>query len=278
MRTLNPYLLLVGFLLCSTCQITFAHGDLHERIFHLTVLIDQQPDSSALYLHRGELRLQHETYSSALRDFETCEEMGIRSDRLYTGLARCHMNLDNGDRALWYVDRILQSKPRDVKALRLKGHVLSHLEDYAEAAEHYEQVITYANDVFTENFVEASIAWEKDGSKFARERASLILLKGIGVLGDLYVFHQRLVDLYKKYGDLDKALSHQTRIIENSKRKEQPYYKRGLIHLKAGNFQSAKADFEYANQAIKRLPERLRSTTASKDLQEDISLVFQQLE
>ncbi len=50
-------------------RILFPHGDQHQQISELSDLIIQDPDSTELYLERGELLLLHEDFEAARSDF-----------------------------------------------------------------------------------------------------------------------------------------------------------------------------------------------------------------
>ncbi len=250
--------------------LAFSHGDLHERILYHTFLIENHPDSAMLFLERGELYYQHESYEEALADFETYRSHGAISNRFYLSNAKANLKSGQLETAMASIDELLEIETNDVRALRLKGNVFEAMGRFTEAAGHYEKVISLAEKTFTENYFETSTAWEKAGTEEGFDHAVQVLEKGIEDLGPLLVLHDRLVSLHTDNGYFNEAIDWQNRILELSPRKERPYYDRAMIFLEMGDIESAKLDFDQAKQAISQLPVRIRNVESTRQLSAEI--------
>lgn len=257
-------------LIFISANFLYAHGDLHERIKKVSQEIKNHSDSAYLYLRRGELLFQHEDFKKSIRDFKTCAKLGLMSDRLEFGFAKSFEKMGKLEQSMDHLNQILTKEAKNVKALRIKGRILMKMERYAEAGSSFEEVIKYTDKTITENYLEASLAWEKSQEPEYSEKAINIIKTGILELGELMVFFDRLVELYLKEEDHKSALVYQSKIIEKSNRKERAYYKRALIYLDKGDQISAKSDLESSNQAIKHLPSRIKNNQAIIDLESDV--------
>lgn len=269
MKPLVQRIILLTFV-CSLLPKLHAHGDLHERIVAKTTEIETYPDSAFLYIYRGELHFQHESYEESIADYETAYALGYDDHRLDIDFAKTYDRLEEYELALTYLSKVLDDIPNHVIALRTQGKVLYNKGDYEKAAQSFEGVIAHAADLFTENYMEASRAWEACGSAFCMQKSVEALLNGKADLGNLFVFNHRLVSLYKSMEDYEQAIAYQDIIIESANRKERPLFERALINMEAGNLKAAKADLELARAAIYKLPIRLQHIMATKNLKTEI--------
>jgi len=253
-----------------SANFILAHGELDKRIKDVSAEIKANPDSAFLYLKRGELYYQHEEYKKSIRDFKKCSRLDYKDSRLLFGFAKSYKRLGKFTTSLNYVNNILANNAENVKALRLKGQLLFKLKKYSEAALNFEKVVEFATKTFPENYLEISQAWEKSSDKNALQKATDSIKKGILDLGELYVFYTRLIQLYLNFEDYDSVLVYQTKILENSLRKERASYSRALTYLKLGNTIAARSDLEMSLSAIDQLPERTKNNKAMKDLKTDV--------
>ena len=258
-------------------QPVYGHGDLHERILATSQEIEAHPDSSFLYLKRGELYYQHIEYKKAIKDFKKCSSQGYVSTRLHLGYAKAYKGMGKLNKAKEALFTILFEDEEDVRALRLLGSVFFKMGRYEEAAKAFEKVIQFADKTFTENYLEASFAWEKVESPLGMENAMKVIRTGIYHLGELMVFYDRLVELALKNQDYAAALEYQNKLIDLSNRKERVYYQRAKIQLEKGDKIAAKEDLNLATQAIEKLPARLKNIKSIKELESDIQTLLNSL-
>jgi len=265
----------IPFFLLISLHFIFAHGRLDKRIKEVSEEIKSNPDSAFLYLKRGNLYYQHDEFKKSIRDFKKCSKLEYKNSRLFFGFAKSYEGLEKFTTSLDYVNKILTDNAQDVKALRLKGQLLFKKKEYVEAANSFERVVEYADKTIPENYLEISRAWEESNDKEVLYRTSNSIKQGIEDLGELHVFYTRLIELYLEFGDYNSALVYQTKMLENSLRKEKAYYSRALIYLKKGNRIAAKSDLEKSLSAIDQTPERTKNNKAMKDLK---AIVLQSLE
>ena len=265
-------LIVIGiFFLTNTI---YCHGDLHTRIKEVTVEIKNHPDSAYLYLKRGELWLQHDRYNKSIKDFKSCLKLGYNPIRLELKLAESYERKTKWKKSLAHLNNILTKDEKNVKAWRQKGSVFMKVGKYADAGFCFEKLIQLAGKTIPENYIDASVAWEKSNTLEHRQKSIQAIEKGIVDLGELIVFFKRLKNLYLKYEDYKMSLFYQTKIIEKSNRKERAYYDRALIHIAFKNKTKAKLDLDNSYQALNLLPKRIKNNQAMVELE---SLIMKNL-
>lgn len=255
----------------------FGHGDLHERIEQVTVLIKKHPDSAYLFLQRGELYAQHEEFKKALRDFDICRKKGYRDVRLELNEATVYFDLAQFNKTVSITRSILEADSENVKAYRLCGLALLKLNQFEAAGEVLNKVFEYTSKALPENFYEASIAWEQCKTDECQCQTTQVIYTGMETLSNLRGFYDRLIEIALNRNDFSTALYYQSIVINEANRKEWPLYNRGLIHLQNGNQSKAKEDFLTAKKAIGQLKKRQRNQKAISDLLNAINNHLNQL-
>jgi tetratricopeptide (TPR) repeat protein len=157
----------------------FSHGDIHDRIIEVTKEIKVSPDSAYLFFKRGKLYFQHEDYSKSIKDLYKSEALGYRSIEQKLLFAKAYNGLDELDKAISFCDLILVDDARNVRALQVKAQSLVKQGKFYFAALQFEKVIEFSNEIFPENFIDASKAWELLNSDDGYKQATLIIIKGI---------------------------------------------------------------------------------------------------
>ncbi|HEY3387827.1 MAG TPA: hypothetical protein VGK46_15040 [Saprospiraceae bacterium] len=254
------------------------HGDDHEQIVALTKAIAQFPDSTELYMERGELYLLHEDPKAALADFSTCVQSNLINSRVYLGLSQSYLYLNQPDSALTYIDIALQLDQTNLAALETKGLILTQLSRFCESAEIYSLLSSSAQQPSPSIYLDASKAWLKCPETNANGQASLILIEGMSKMGRLHVLEKELVRVYLHEKRYEEALEVQTEIIQHWESKSKPYYERAEIYLLLGDQKSAKDDLNQAILSIDQLPARKSSTPAMVTLRHKIISLLKQLE
>lgn len=150
------------FALCLFCFVTtsnvFAHGDLHERIQKVTKQIKKHPDSAFLYVKRGKLYLQHESYKKSIDDLRKSKNLGYISIEQNLLFVKTYLQLEHYDKALNHTDVILQLSPQNVRAYKLKGDIYFRLKEFEESAKCFQEVINNAAQVLPENYIDTALA------------------------------------------------------------------------------------------------------------------------
>lgn len=247
------------------------HGDLHQRILEVTHEISERPDSAFLYFKRSKLYFEHENYTSAVSDLDTAAILnynGIICDLIY---AKSFQQLDQLDKAMSHVEQILQQDSINVNALKIKGKLFLDQQQYKEAAEQFNLVLKHVRRRLPENYLLAAKAHELDSLEKEPRKAITVLQKGIEDLGQLYIFHDEMINVYMKHSLFEEALKVQETIIKQAKRKEKSYYKAALISLQMQDLTLASEYLHRASSAIETLPTRLKTTPAIKQLKKNIS-------
>lgn len=248
------------------------HGDLHERIVALSEQIESDPDSSYLYLKRGELYFQHEVYDSSIIDFKKCEELGdFPKSRLYYSYAKSLNILEEDEMALSYLKKILDHDPNNVNTIRFTGKILAEQGRPCESISYLENVISFASKTMPINYLEVSQAYLDCNDNNAYKMSSQTLESGISELGPLMTFYNELVRISILYQEYEHAVEYQTAIIDLSNRKEFALLKRAELYYLMEQQPLALSDIKTSHKAIEELPERIKRNQSILKLKDKIT-------
>lgn len=253
-----------------TSNQSFAHGDISKRIKDISLSIKEYPDSTLLYHQRGVLYTQHGDFELALNDFDVCRSHNYNDVYLSLDVATVYLHIKNFKKASIEVDEVLCEQPSNMLALQLKGEILKQQEQYVIANEYFENALSINNHPKPENYIEIFNTWLLSKHIDANCNALKIIEKGIEKLGPLYVFKNQLIDFHLSNGDVSDAIDIQTELINTLNRKEHAYYNLALMKIDAGMTESAVNDLILAEDAIEKLPSKIKTLKATKQLYQNI--------
>ena len=257
------------------CTISFAHGDLDERIAAVSTEIEASPDSSFLFFKRAKLYYEHEDFSLAIEDLDAAAKLGHEGlvSNLY--YAKSYKGLEKYKQSIKYLDKILAQEPEYVRALKIKAEIYSIQEKYSASAALYQKVITHSIKTIPENYIQTSNAWLKADTEESFQNSIKVLEQGLSDLGNIYTLQHELKTAYLSKKKYKNALVIQETIIEQSARKERPYFEAGNICLSMEDPIQAKAYFTLALEAIQALHPKHRRLRVTKDLKKQIESKLQ---
>jgi tetratricopeptide (TPR) repeat protein len=263
--------LLIPFLLSPP------HGDLDLRIASISQSILAYPDSTELYLHRGELYVLHEEYTLALADFNRCSDDGMDNARLHSGLGHCHVAAAHAQDALLEFDKALQQDPDLFSIKEAKARLLLLMQQPCSSALLYEEILKEASHPGPSVFIDASLMWLQCTDMDGKQKSISVLQEGIERLGPLHVLQKEMVKRYVEMNDLKTAIGWQTNIIERSS-SASPLLDRAALHWKAHDGAAAMQDVQSAIIALNEMPAHRKSTpgiqqllTRANEMQKQIS-------
>src|ERR1041384_553853 len=134
------------------------------------------------------------------------------------------------------------------------------LHQYPLAAADFTRAIDLLPEPRTENYIERAQAQKSGGDLKAALNG---LDEGIAKLGPLVTLQLDAIELEMDLANYDGALKRLETLAGQSERKETWLARKGEILLKAGRTQEARAAFGESLQAIKQLPEPLRTTKST---------------
>lgn len=246
------------------------HGDIHERIIKVSKKIKKHPDSASLYFVRARLYYQHEDYKNSIKDLKKTTKLGISTIDQELLYSKTFLKLKDYSSSIYYAQKVLSKQPRHVRAIKLMAQNYQNLSKDEKSAIAYQDVITNSTKRLPENYVDASIAWEKLDSKVGYDNARKILRKGISDLGHLISFYHRLRELALNHKNYDEAIGVQKEIIVLLSRKEFAYFKLCELHLLNNDPVSALQSLNNSKASIKKLPQRSQNTSFIKELKTNI--------
>lgn len=243
-----------------------AHGPLHEQIDGLTRRIESAPDDATLYLRRGELRREHRDTEAALSDF-------ARAGRLDPSLAQVDLLrgktlLDAGltPAAIAALDRFLAARPDHADALAARARAHAVRGDSQAAARDYTLAIRHAAPPEPDHYLGRARALAAEGGESV-SAAIRGLDEGIARLGPLVSLTTTAIEIEQASGRNEAALARLNRLIDGAPRPETWLARRAELLAGIGRSREAAADCLAALAAIERLPQRVRDTRSSADLE-----------
>lgn len=128
-------------------------------------LIEQEPDRTEAYFRRGLVAYRLEDYQQAAEDFQrVMEENDDHPAELFLHTARCHLELDEPDRAFsCYQEYYEQGDPSD-EVIKEMANLARRLERWSQARQYYEYLKEHADEPLATDaeLALANIALERD--------------------------------------------------------------------------------------------------------------------
>jgi len=254
------------------------HGDYQPEIEALTAQLARHPRDIVALLRRGELYRDHgrgsvdtNDLAAARADFQRVLLLRPQEYLAEMGLARLDSDQGAWTAALDRVDRVLSRTNTLPSAHLLRAEILVHCHQSAAAVAEYDQGLKLLHEPRPETYL-------------ARARAQLAasptnvapvlagLDEGMSRLGPVPGLAQLALDLEIRQGNTDAALRRLDALAATSDRQETWLSRRGDLLIQAGRREAAKDAWNQALVEIDRLPERLRSTRAMRELRESLTV------
>jgi len=246
------------------------HGDIHERIVKISKEIKLDSSNAYLYFKRARLYYQHEEYKNSLKDLNKSSKLGISTPEQELLYSKTFLKLKDYNNSIYYAQKVLNKQPRHVRAIKLMAQNYQELSEDEKSAIAYQNVITNSAKRLPENYVDASIAWEKLNNEYGYVNAKKVIRKGIDDLGNLISFYNRLSEIALNQKDYVEAIKIQKEIITLVPRKEFAYFKLAELHQLNNDNVSAHQSLNQSKSCIKKLPQRNQNTSFIKELKESI--------
>lgn len=256
-----------------------AHQDVAEQIAALDRLLEARPDEAALYLRRGELYRIHGDWASAERDYLRARGLDAGLAAVEFCLGRLKLESADPESALEHLDRYLELRPADAKALLVRGRALVALGRHLAAADDFTAALAHAGEGFSqpEVYLERARALMAAGPDNV-ERALQGLDEGIDKLGEPVTLQLYAVDLEVGARRYDAALRRLDRLAAGSVRKEPWLLRKGAILEAAGRPDEAREVYTQAADAIAALPPARRNSRAAQRMELEVRANLERLE
>lgn len=242
-----------------------AHGSAHERIAQLTKLLRAHP-TARLHLERGEVLRAHGDWREALADYEKAARLDPKLAE--TDLCRGRALLDGGklDWARDSLDRYVKRRPAAAAGYLYRARTLARLGEPLAAAQDYTRLIARVKAPKPEYYLERARLLAGAGGAHV-DQALRGLDEGLARLGPVVTLESAAVEIEVDAGHWDAALARVDRIVARLDRKEAWTLRRAGILERAGRGKAARSAYADALRMIEALPERLRRTRATGELE-----------
>jgi len=254
-------------LVCISPLTVFAHEGISDQIREVNTQIRYDPKNPELYIKRGELYRVEQRWHAALADYKRASDLDPNLALVDFCKGRMYLDAGQPQIAKRYIDIFLKKKPDHAEGLIVRARILMKLHQYPLAAADFTRAIDLLPEPRPENYIERAQAQKSGGDLKAALNG---LDEGIAKLGPLVTLQLDAIELEMDLANYDGALKRLETLAAQSERKETWLARKGEILLKAGRTQEARAAFGESLQAIKQLPEPLRTTKSTTELEAQI--------
>jgi tetratricopeptide (TPR) repeat protein len=239
-----------------------AHDDVAVRIAALSAQLSTGRTADLL-VRRAELYRQAGKRTEALADLLAAEQLDASHPAV--DLVRAHVHFDAGrwTDATNAATSVLARAPSDSDALILRARAAVRLGDRSRALDDYSAALRAQPN--PDVYIERARAYDASSAR-GRQQALASLDEGIARLGPIVTLQLEAIHIEVALGRFDAALTRVDLLRAQASRHDAWLARRGAILEKAGRLEEARAAYAEALDALKRLPDRTRSTRASIEL------------
>lgn len=270
MKKINNQKKIVSIVFLLMTSFLFAHGSLTKRIKEKTVAIKKHPKNAKLYFDRGFLYEQHEEFHKAIKDYLKSEALGNTNVLLYYRKAQTYYKQKNYDAALKSSSLCLEKDSLDVKFHKLQAQILTQLNKYDKALNHYDFFIENTIDINPDDIIEISeIYLTKESENY--QKAIEVIDIGLDKLGkDTFTLQLKKLEYFERSWQFKKAIEQYNYFILSTDRREFWYFKKANYLFENKKTSDAKIAVQQAKAAVLILSDNVKNTAAIKALQNKI--------
>ncbi|NNF07025.1 MAG: hypothetical protein HKN21_09715 [Candidatus Eisenbacteria bacterium] len=252
-------------LLCLSFSTAWSHGAEHALIEAATKAIEEEPSRPELWLHRGELHREHQSFKKAAADYTKAESLGA-DPRLLT-LCRAELALDDSrpEACLQLLDH--EALARDIDGTRMRAAALFDLQKPEEAVRSLALALELDHESRPSHYLELALAYQDLGQT---EDGLSILDEGIEALGSVTSLELEAVAFEQQLKRFDAALARLDRLETQFQRKETLLVRRATVLRASGRELEAEAAYTEALLCIEALSPKLRKTDLVQQLEAEI--------
>ena len=267
--------IIIGF--CATLAASgsggapaVAHLGVDEQIAVVDKLLEAKPGDATLYLRRGELHRIHKDWNAAEKDYLQARKLNPDLPAVEFCLGRMKLEAGDPGQALEHLDRYLELRPTDAKALTTRGRALVKLGRSLAAAEDFTKALAHAGagPSQPEVYLERARALMAAGPQHL-DQALQGLDEGLQKLGEPVALQLYAVELEVGARRYDAALSRLDRLAAGSVRKEPWLMRKGAVLEAAGRPSEAREVYRQALDAIDALPASRRDNRAVERMEDE---------
>lgn len=260
---LNIYLIATGIL--ATQSTALAHGDAHELIQSVTLLISESPNNAALVLRRAELNFAHGDLQAAEDDYLQVRKLQPEETIVSLGLARIRLAQSREKEALTLLDAFLLHQSNHAGGRTLRAELLEKRGDWQRAEKDLRAAATASTEPQFAT-LHAQLL-ERHGRADDAVRA----LDATSVArGRVPVLEQLALDIQERAGLTQGALNRLDKMINQEPRPDIWIIRKAKLLQKAGRTEEARSAWNQAAVAFEKIPAQKRETKSNQALAKEI--------
>lgn len=262
----------------STSALSFAHGDLHTQIDEVTTEIvhmgnaaDPQSlnEKADLFTRRGRLYIEHKEYDNAKDDFVKALELNRKNANAHYFLGEIALrqgdNLRAQSEAETFLNMLENDAPGEMRGNHLKAMALMGLRNYEDAANALEKTIRTSVKPKPDYYLDLATCYSEVGST---NKAITALESGTNKLGDLPVFTDKLIEIYRADHNVDAALNLIDTQVAKGIRKPFLLVEKTALLLENQRVMEAQNAINEARDAVYELPAARQNSPALRALKD----------
>jgi tetratricopeptide (TPR) repeat protein len=256
-----------------------AHPEIEEQIRTVDSQIKKKPQDPALYLQRGELHRIHRDWSKAESDYLRALELDPEMLIVEYCLGRMKLESGEPEQARVLLDRFLEKRPADSRALVARGRALEQLGKHSAAAEDLSNAIKHASEANLRPglYLERARSLMAAGPQHL-DKAIAGLDEGLERLGEPVALQLYAVELETAAKRYDAAIRRIDRLASQASRQEPWLMRKGAILEAAGRQTAALEVYREALAAVDSLPQNRRGSKAVKRLEAEARAAVERLD
>ncbi len=244
----------------------FAHADIGERLSDLDRQIEHAPQSSELYLKRGELHRLHRDWPAARADYDRASRLDAGNPAVNFYRGRMWLEAKNPAQARPLLDRFLAARPDHADALVIRSRTLSLLGEPLAAADDLTRAIDLLDPPTPEVYLDRARALVAAGPEHV-DPALRGLDEGIARLGPLVSLIQYAIEVERAHGRHQAALARLDLLPDQVRRQPGWLAIRGDILQSMGDIQQAQATYRAGLASIAAYAPARRNARATAALE-----------
>jgi len=247
-----------------------AHDDLERQIANASAELERAPGNESFRILRSDLYRRHGQWSEAFADLAAVVE-NRESDVFAQARARLFLDMGYPRAAQTVIEARLRTHPESGPLRLLRSEALAARGESTAAVAELDRFLATSEAPEPDHFLaRARLVAGAQPDRAAAERALSGLDEGLERLGPLPSLQLVAIDLELARGTPERALERLDALAAGSDRKESWLVRRADILATTGRAQEARAAYEDALRAIRRLRPKQRGTARIRSLEHHV--------
>lgn len=245
-----------------------AEDEISEMLEILTRDIEASPNNTELLLQRARMLILAKKYDQAMADLNQAARLKP-SPELEREKARVLIEAGWSDEGLKQADSYIAANPKDADAYTLRARLYARQGRIPEANQDYAKALENSPEPSLDLYFErARVLTTPDGAYLKEALATLN--DGVKRLGPVITLEQAALELERRLGNYDAALSRLDGMIKRMPMKDTYLAQKGDVLAQAGRYEEARGAYQQALDEIAKLPPFKKNLSAKQQFEKEL--------